>query len=738
MSKTNVDDRTLSILEFDKIRDILASYATCSLGRSLAGQICPSADVERIRRDLEETSEMRRVLESGPLPLGGLHDIREQAKRAMGGGTPLKPQELLDINDSLMATEEVKRAIAGLGEAFQHLTAYGNRIGSFPKVREAISVCIDGRGQVSDNASPKLAKLRRTMDKVRGEIRNRIGGLIKSREFGDYLQDEMFTIRDGRHVVPVMVQHRTMVDGVFHGYSGSGATVFIEPKSVVSLGDKLRELQADEEREVIRILWRLTATVADGAAGILDTVEILAHLDFLHAKASFSRAFEMSEPSLNNEGILGLDRARHPLLMEIFARRRSEEGTGGSQDVEEVVPIDVWLGYDFNTLVITGPNMGGKTVALKTIGLLALMAQSGLHIPAEPSSRINVFGQIFADIGDEQSLEQSLSTFSSHMSRIVRVVERSDFNTLVLLDELGAGTDPAEGAALGTAILGHLDRVGVRAVVTTHLGNLKQYAHTNPRTENASVQFDPETLLPTYVLAVGTPGVSNALVIARRLGMPDPVLSEASGLLDRDDDVEIRDLIESIQRTKATIEESRRAMERDRAGVRRLRREYEAKLARLERQLEQGASEPEKLLRDLSRRIDDLTSPGRRSRAQIKTELVRLGEEIRRALGDEISRDNGVRFARGPSEREREGDTTPTLGGETSSQGLLSIGDRVYLRKFRRTAEVLQVDLRKNRALVSMGTMKMEVPFEDIAVPEGGRDHTVRPSATHSAEARNH
>ena len=708
MSKITMDDRTFSILEFDKIRDILASHATCSLGKLIAHQIRPSTDIESIRKDLEETSEMRRVLESGPLPLGGLHDIREQMKRAMGGGTPLRPQELLDINDSLMATEEVKRAIAALGEGFQHLTAYGNWIGSFPEVHEAITLCIDERGQVSDNASPKLAKLRRAIEKVRGEIHNKINALIKSRESGDYLHDEMFTTRDGRYVIPVMTQHRAMVDGLFHGYSGSGATVFIEPTPVVPLGDKLRELEADEEREVIRILWSLTSTVADRATEILDTIKILAHIDFLHAKASFSRAFEMSEPSLNDEGILRLDQARHPLLMDIFAQRRSEDqGTSGFQDIEEVAPVDVWLGYDFNTLVITGPNMGGKTVALKTIGLLTLMAQSGLHIPAQPSSRINVFGQIFADIGDEQSLEQSLSTFSSHISRIVEAVKRSDFNTLVVLDELGAGTDPAEGAALGMAILNHLDGVGARTVVTTHLGSLRTYAHTNPRAENASVQFDTETLLPTYVLTIGTPGVSNALVIARRLGMPDLVLSEAHDLLGQNDDIEIKDLIENMQRTKATIEENRRAAERGRAEVRRLRREYKAKLARLERQLEQGASEPEKILRDLLQRIDNLASPGRRSRSQIKTELMRLGEEIRSALDSEISRDNGVSLSEDHGGGERDRDGTSTFARGASSPRLPNIGDRVYLRKFRRAADVLQVDLRRNKALVSMGAMKM-------------------------------
>lgn len=559
-----MDAHTLDLLEFHKIREIVAGYAACSLGKELALQIEPSTSAERIQSELGLVSEMVEALGDGcSPPFGGLHDIRILVRRA-AIGSQLTAEQLLEVADTLLCTGNMYRYRMRLAERWKRLIALLTPVEDLGLVAKTISGSIDPRGNVLDMASSELAGVRKRLAAVDERVQNQIKRLLRDPELRKALRYPNATVNGDHYVLPVAVNFRHKVPGVVHRTSSTGETVFVEPTGIAALSAERAVLKGEEEREVRRILRQLSAEVGRVARPLGHAIDALGQLDFVTARARFSRDFAMYAPAIDKEGRLWLRQARHPLLEHMFRNEKSDPAVGdlsNGEDIEEsarrtVVPIDVRLGNPFKMLVITGPNTGGKTVSLKTTGLLCVMAQAGMHIPAGEGSMVPIFDRVLADIGDEQSLEQSLSTFSSHVSRIAGIFESANAKSLVLLDELGAGTNPTEGAALGRAILDQLDDVGCLAMVTTHLGDLKTYAFSNPHAENAAVEFDIATLKPTYRLQIGQFGMSNALRIARRLKLPRSLLQRAHRYLRRK-----KQRIPELARLQQVREEAEKARE---------------------------------------------------------------------------------------------------------------------------------------------------------------------------------
>jgi DNA mismatch repair protein MutS2 len=632
-----MDAHTLELLEFDKVRALLAGFAASALGKDLARAIEPSTDLEGIRADLALVSEMVEAVGEGATPpFSGLRDVRLLVRRAAIGAM-LTAEQLLEVADTLACTGQMYRYRMRLSERWQGLIALLTPVEDLGLVAKAIHGCIDGRAHVLDMASPELGQVRQKLNELDERVQNQIRRLLRDPELRRALRYPNATVSGDHYVLPVSVNYRHKVPGVVHRTSSTGETVFVEPAAIASLSAERAVLKGEEEREVRRILRKLTADIARVSRPLGFAIDVMAQLDLVFAKARFSRDYKMFAPDLNTEGKLWLRQARHPLLEHLFRATHTNhaEPTPGTapapvaSDGREVVPIDIRLGSPFRLLVITGPNTGGKTVCLKTTGLLCLMAQSGMHIPAGEGSSVPLLHQILADIGDEQSLEQSLSTFSSHISRIANIFELADAQTLVLLDELGAGTDPTEGAALGRAILDQLDRVGCLAMVTTHLGDLKTYAFSNQNAENAAVEFDVATLRPTYRLQIGQFGMSNALKIARRLKLPRELLRRARHYLRRK---------QRRAPELARLQEIRQEAEKARADAmvaqheaEQKEEEYRQKVERLQRE----AAEAEALRQARARlqpndpvrvsRFDD--KPGRIVRVDLKknTALVSVG-----------------------------------------------------------------------------------------------------------------
>lgn len=569
-----MDAHTFDLLEFDKVREIVSGYAASPLGRELARQVEPLADSAAVRAEIGLVSEMvlSLELEQAP-PLGGLHDVRLIVRRA-GIGTMLSAEQLLEVSETLACTGAIYRYRMRLDERLDGLIDLLSGIEDLGPVARTIGGCIDGRGHVLDIASRELAAVRQKLFELDEKVKSEIKRLLRDPELRKILSYPNATMNGDHYVLPVSVNHRHKVTGTVHRVSSTGETVFIEPASIANLSAERIALKGEEDREVKRILRRLSTEVGRVSKPLIYALDIIARLDFITAKARHSREFAMTAAEVNAEGRLWLRAARHPVLEHIF---RIDAKT--SPEPRTVVPIDVRLGVGFNLLIITGPNTGGKTVTLKTTGLLSMMALSGMHIPAGSGSTVPHFTDIFADIGDEQSLEQSLSTFSSHISRIAAILSRADDRSLVLFDELGAGTDPTEGAALGRAILDELDRLGCRAIVTTHLGDLKTYAFHNDRAENGAVEFSIESLRPTYRLLIGQFGMSNALQIAERLKLPRELLGRAREYL-RNTKGDTDGLI-GLQQLREDAENARVAALAARHEALQQKAEYERKVADL-------------------------------------------------------------------------------------------------------------------------------------------------------------
>lgn len=652
-----MDSHTLELLEFDKVRVLLAGYGATSLGKELARQIEPKTDLVAIRTELSLVTEMDLALGIGQAPpFGGLHDVRLLVRRA-AIGSMLTAEQLLEVADTFTCTGNIYRYRMRLDERCQRLIAFLAPVEDQGAMAKSITGCIDPRGHVLDMASPELAAVRQKLAQLDERVQNQIKRLLRDPELRKVLRYPNATISGDHYVLPVAVNYRHKVPGVVHRTSSTGETIFVEPAGVANLSAERAVLKGEEEREIRRILRRLSAEIGRVSHPLTKAVEVIAQLDLIAAKARFSRDYSMSAPDLNTEGRLWLRQARHPVLENLFRLERRDakiadrgsriEATTSSAPSDpppsdaprQVVPIDVKLGHGFNLLIITGPNTGGKTVTLKTTGLLCLMAQSGLHIPAADGSAVPIFQQVLADIGDEQSLEQSLSTFSSHMSRIAHVLKSADDHSLVLLDELGAGTDPTEGAALGRAILDQLDRMGCRAMVTTHLGDLKTYAFTNNRAENGAVEFDVQTLLPTYRLLIGQFGMSNALKIARRLKLPRELLQRAHRYLRRKQK-KAPELVR-LQQLREDAEKARDEALNAAVEAQRQREEFEQKTQDLQREAAKAAA-----LREFRARLQP--------------------------------------------------------------------GDAVYVQRFGKQGRVVRVDHKKNVIVVSVGLGQWDVPFEDV------------------------
>ena len=576
-----MDQRNLRVLEFPKIREKMAAFAVSEMGRERALKVEPSGDAALVRRRQAETEEAGAVLaHNGSNPIVSFTDVREFLKMAQIGAT-LSAKALLQIADAIKASRLARNALNIEREDTPLLTALGSTLYTNRRLEEDIFDAILSEDEISDHASGELAAIRRHIRALNDRIRDKLNAIIRSASTQKYLMDAIITMRSGRYVVPVKAECRASVPGIVHDQSGTGSTLFIEPMSVVEAGNELKQWALKEKAEIERILAAFSAEITPDAALISESLETLAEADVIFARAALGREMRAVPPKLNEEGRVNLIRARHPLI-----------------DPSKVVPGSLWLGEDFTTLIITGPNTGGKTVTLKTVGLLCLMAQAGMQIPAAYGSELPVFDEIYADIGDEQSIEQSLSTFSAHMTNIVSILSQASDNSLVLFDELGAGTDPTEGAALAMSILDDLLKKKVITLATTHYSELKAYALSTKGVENASVEFNVETLRPTYRLSIGVPGKSNAFEISRKLGLPEYLIQDANERLSHDQ-VRFEDVIANAEYHRQIAEKERELAEQAHLETQKLRDEAE----KLQRELAARRDTEMKKAKDEARQV---------------------------------------------------------------------------------------------------------------------------------------
>ncbi|MBR2778563.1 MAG: endonuclease MutS2, partial [Firmicutes bacterium] len=588
-----MDEKVYRVLEFDRIRSVLQEEARSPMAGKAAGEIVPSDKKYEIEEWLQETDEaVSVILAKGSIPLGGLYDVKRKVRYAEKGRV-LSMGDLLEIASSLRVAEAVRLFLkdGGLPE-IPKLKEYAGLLTVEKRLADRIGQCIESEDHMADTASPKLHDIRRKMLKLQESARARINAIISSPSARELLQDAVVTMREGHLVIPVKQEHRGRFPGVIYDRSSTGATLFIEPQAVVEMHNEIRELELKEREEVQRILAELSAEVAAEVRPIINNQKYLTRLDLIFAKARLSVKYGGCSAELNTDGILDIRQGRHPLI-----------------DPEKVVPLDITAGKDYKTLIITGPNTGGKTVALKTAGLLMLMTQAGMHIPAGPGTVIPVMKNVCADIGDEQSIEQSLSTFSSHMKNIVDIARVAGPDTFILLDELGAGTDPAEGAALAISILEFLSGTGALIFATTHYSELKKYALTTEGVENASMEFDVETLSPTYRLRIGMPGKSNAFEISRKLGIESSIIDRASEILGRKG-MEFENLISVIEDEKKSSEEELRRIRDMRDELEQERREFERRKTASEeksrRALEKAREEAREILIETRQFADEV------------------------------------------------------------------------------------------------------------------------------------
>lgn len=673
-------EKALRVLEFTKIRNQLASFAVTQSGAERCLALQPNDRLDDAMHAQDETEETLTVLTfRGDHPLTSFKDVREALHLAQKGAT-LSPRTLLDVADCLRAAAVAKTALDTEKDNTPILRQLASMlIPNYPLERK-IKDAIISEEEIADNASPALADIRRHMRQCNDRVKEKLRSMIQSASYAKYLQEPIVTLRNGRYVIPVRQEYRQNVPGLVHDQSASGATLFIEPLSVVEAGNDLKQWALKEQQEIERILSEFSAQVASQSDSISANIEILTQLDFIFAKGMLARDMNAISPKMNDKGRLRFVRVRHPLI-----------------DKASVVPCDLWMGDEFTTLIITGPNTGGKTVTLKTVGLICLMAQSGLHVPGNLGTETSVFGQIFADIGDEQSIEQSLSTFSSHMSNIVRILEEVQPNDLVLFDELGAGTDPTEGAALAQAILTTLRITEVRTVATTHYSELKAYALSTPGIENASVEFDVATLRPTFRLSIGVPGKSNAFEISQRLGLPRHMIEAARKLLSHET-IRFEDVIANAEYHRQIAQKERLLTQEAHDETVKLRKEAED----LYQSIQSSRAGAEKKAKEDARRILEKT---KRECAAIIDELKmmkRSGGDISQGISALQKRIQGL-------------DDSLAEGMQTAAQfgnaplPVLHVGDMVDIPHLNTVASVLTKPDAKGEVMVQAGIIKMKV-----------------------------
>lgn len=671
-------ERTWRVLELDKVRDILASYVSSELGGELVAGMSASTDRAEVERWLRETGEARAILRNEEFPLKGLADVRAVVKRCHLGAS-VAPHDLFALAQVLITARRTQKFFLDREAAYPLLAEHAAGLVNHKVVEEEILYCIGEGGEVLDKASDKLRELRSDIRAAQSEIRAKLEGMLRSAAIQKYLQEQLVTMRGDRYVLPVKTEYKGQIPGIVHDQSASGATVFIEPMAVVVINNRLRQYEALEEHEIDRILRELSASVGEHAASMLNNMKILAKLDFSLAKGRLSLEWQCTEPELSAGQELSFKGARHPLIPR-----------------HEVRPIDVRLGQAFSVLLITGPNTGGKTVTLKTVGLLTLMVQCGLHIPVASASRAAIFDTVFADIGDEQSIEQSLSTFSSHMTNIRHIVDVADYKSLVLLDELGAGTDPTEGAALAMAIVDTLLERGTRIVATTHYSELKAYAHTKSGVQNASMEFDVDSLRPTFKLTIGLPGKSNAFEISERLGLDKSVIRRAKGYLSGEV-LRVEDLIRSLEKSRQEADVAHSDALAMRSQAQALTKQADEKAKRMqdkEREvLHRAATEARALVYRAKHEMDALIEELRLAQeAKSSQEIMSTVEKVRqgwRDLSKEISPEVVM-----PSE--------DSVAVSTSEIG---VGDEVLVTHLKQKGRVLAISP-LGQVTVQMGSIR--------------------------------
>lgn len=565
-------DKALKVLEYDKIIDMLLDLTQGELARDLVEKLEPSNDIDDIRRMQEETSEAYRVLvRYGDIDYSSATHIKHLVSKA-SLGSMLFIEDLYDIMQNIFLVSSIKRYLkTGIDDEnlkLKHLRGLYDSLASLDDLKKKLSTTIVSRDEIADNASSTLRSIRRSKKLKNQAIEDKLNSYITSDKTKKYLQDAIVTMREGRYVIPVKNEYRSSVEGMIHDISQKGSTVFIEPMAVVKLNNELRELENEEKKEIERILYELSSEVSEYKAYLETNEEALKSISFIFARARLAREMRATEPVLNDKGYVNLKNARHPLIPK-----------------DKVVPTTVELGDEYTSLIITGPNTGGKTVSLKTVGLITLMAKSGLNIPCDNNSSVAVFDKVYADIGDEQSIEQSLSTFSSHMKNIVHIVENAEYNDLVLFDELGAGTDPTEGAALAISILKLFRGRRIRTMATTHYSQIKFYALTSEGVKNASMEFNVDTLSPTYRLIIGIPGKSNAFEISKRLGLDQKIIDSAKELLN-ENDTRFEDVLKAIEEDRTEIENKRIKINEENEEIERLREKLENKNKKIEEKQE--------------------------------------------------------------------------------------------------------------------------------------------------------
>lgn len=689
-----MDQQTLKTLEYDKIVGMLQDHASSSLAKDIIKDLRPSSNIKKIQEDLDKTSEAMKLLSLGSNPpLAGISSTKDQLKRLEIGGS-LSAGSILQIGQVLRCArllkdylEKIKKEEAQ-DEDFTYLDEIISSLFTYKGGEDKIFRAIISEEEISDDASARLKSIRRKIADKNSSIRDRLNSIIRSQKNEKYLQDQIYSLRDGRFVIPVKVGSQSQIPGIVHDTSQSGQTVFIEPMAVVNLNNEIRNLEIEEKEEIDRILLVLSDILRDKTDQIRSNEGKLVEIDFIFAKAKFARKTKSTMPILNDQGISHINKGRHPLLGD-----------------EEVVPVDIYIGKDFDTLVVTGPNTGGKTVSLKLLGLLNLMAQSGLFIPAGAYSQIGVFDSIYADIGDEQSIEQSLSTFSSHMVNIVDILSKIKDNSLVLFDELGAGTDPTEGSALAISILNYLRKIDVKTVATTHYNELKLYALTEDRVENASMEFDLKTLSPTYRLLIGVPGKSNAFEISKRLGLDESIIEEARQMIGKDQ-LSFEDIVGQMDKDREILEEERLKAQQATSKIKRLEAQAQSHKDKTE-------SMREKILEEARIQARDIIREAKEESKLVIDEIRQISSARKDGTARQIYEAQDILRQSEKDLSEGIDDRILDIKTQQKSEDL-KVGDTVRIPSLDQTGTVVSKEDKSGQVQVQVGILKMNLDVSSL------------------------
>ncbi|HIT89706.1 MAG TPA: endonuclease MutS2 [Candidatus Merdenecus merdavium] len=683
-----MNTKVLKTLEYNKIIDQLTNMASSEMGKNLCKRLTPFTSLDAIEKAQKETSDaLTRIYKKGGISFGGIQDVRPSLRR-LEVGSILNIEELLRICTLLEVANRVKSYARpenadvepdSLDEIFSTLQP-------LTPISIEIRRCILSETEISDDASSGLKQIRRGMKNINDKIHIQLGSMVNG-SARSYLQDAVITMRNGRYCIPVKAEYRSNVPGMIHDQSSTGSTLFVEPMAVVKLNNDLRELELKEEKEIEVILANLSLFVSEEIEAIELNLLQLAQLDFIFAKASLSKSYTGSQPIFNTKGYVNIKKGRHPLL-----------------DPKKVVPIDIHLGKDFDLLIVTGPNTGGKTVSLKTVGLFTLMGQSGLHIPAFDRSELTVFTNVYADIGDEQSIEQNLSTFSSHMTNIVSILKEASQGSLVLFDELGAGTDPTEGAALAIAILTHLHNQGIRTMATTHYSELKVFALTTPQVENASCEFDIQTLRPTYRLLIGVPGKSNAFAISSKLGLPDDIITSAKAQISEQNE-SFEDLLTDLENSRVTIENERLEIETYKKEIQDLKTKLESKQDQLDKR-------KESILRDANEQAVAILRDAKEYADQTIKNFHKFGKE-NISMKDMEHERTKLREKTSGIEKKLSINQSRKRSNKKKPKNL-NIGDSVKVLSLNLTGTVSTLPNAKGDLFVQMGILRSQVNIQDL------------------------